>query len=278
MATHLHAETEDEYLNYTIPSDAIKNGPGPARNPHIKGYGYYPAGADLLRDHPIASELYKDGQLIRQHLYKNGASHGIQREWHENGTLKSEAPYKNGVMHGIFRQWDEAGQLVAQYEMVNGNGTEKIYDSQGTLTTERVMENSVSNGPVMHLTSGDRVLGQTRDGKFVGKNFRFYATGNLANIAWYSNEGIQYGPDISFYKDGRIIPHEWHANGKKVSEIEYKAAVSTDPTLPPYYADTKKYKEFVDEEVKARLEKYQKMPKVKIPLEFDQAGNPIPAR
>ena len=140
------------------------------------------------------------------------------------------------------------------------------------------VSHSASNGPVMYGTTGDRVLGDARNGHYMGRNFRFSAAGDLIEIEFFSEEGVQHGPEIFFKSDGSARPFEWHVNGKKVNAAEYAAATATDPTLPPYYADTKKYNEFLDAEVKARLEKYRKMPRVKIPLEFDQAGNLVPAQ
>jgi len=72
---------------------------------------------------------YPDGKLQAERSYKKGLPHGLHREWYENGVLATEVNYIDGVPDGIGKQWDKNGDLIVSYEILNGTGVQKIWDS-----------------------------------------------------------------------------------------------------------------------------------------------------
>jgi len=86
-----------------------------------------------------------------------------------------------------------------------------------------------------------------------------------------------HGPCLRFGQDGSVAEKKWYIRGKIVSEAVYADAAAKDSNLPPYYADPVKYKNLIDAEVQPLIQRYRNMQRVKIPLEFDAQGNPIPA-
>ena len=275
----LSAQDDNDYLRYGIPSDAKKIGPGNTREPNKKFFNYFLPGLEVDRKNLIARELYDGDQLVERLLYKNGVEHGVQRQWHRNGQLSSEAPYKNGMMHGTFRHWNDGGQLIGQYEIINGNGTRKIYNTAGELVREEAIANGRGSGLRMEVSpDGATSLIWQKKGQIIGNSFSFYSDVVLSSVICSSAEGFLHGPRVDFSRGGTVTTKQWFVNNKEVTESEYAATASSDPSLPAYFADATKYKEFVDAEVKALLEKFRKLPPVKIPLDFDQAGNPVLAR
>lgn len=268
------AQNEANHLLCAIPSDAKKLGPINTRDPHQVFYNYFPSDAEVSAKNVIGRETYYDQQLVDRELYKNGERHGVQREWYPNGTLKSESPYKDGAMDGAFNYWNEKGELVGQYEINNGLGTKKIYDGSGLLVIEQELKDSLPNGLTMEVSkiSKIRTVVWMKNGNSTGIGYSFYSDDSPYLIAWAQ------GPLIYFAKDGAVSQKVWQIKGREVSETEYATAASSDPSLPPYYADGNQYKRMVGEDVRALLEKYRTMPRVKIPLQFDQNGNPVLAQ
>ncbi|MEA3209007.1 MAG: hypothetical protein QOE70_2064 [Chthoniobacter sp.] len=274
--TCLFSQSDDDYLDYRIPPDATKLGPISTRNPNQEWFNYILPSAQSSRKSLVARETYEGGQLVERALYKNGVAHGVQRRWYRNGHLASEAPYKDGVMHGVFRHWSESAQLVGQYEIKNGTGTRKIYNITGELVHDEAILSSKMDGLQMELLpDGARSLIWERHGQIIGKTFCFNPNESLRSLRCFSAEGSPHGPSIDFSTSGRVTTKQWFVNNEEVSESQYAAAASADSTLPRYYPDGVKYKEFIDADLKALLRKYRTLPRVKIPLEFDEKGNLI---
>jgi hypothetical protein len=72
-----------------------------------------------------------------------------------------------------------------------------------------------------------------------------------------------------------VLRKKWYLRNKEVDESAYAAAAAKDPSLPMYYVDVADYKQWVVGPIKEALDHYQAMPRVKIPLEFDEHGNPV---
>jgi antitoxin component YwqK of YwqJK toxin-antitoxin module len=281
---------EDEISAYQIP-------PGAAKilvanmNPSETTYEYFLPNTDFkptnnnyafmnkLLKNLVGIEFYKQGRLIKRELYRDKKKHGIQREWYQNGRLKSESPYRNGVLDGTFKQWNEQGQLISQYRLTNGNGVARIFEDTGKLQREETFKNNQNNGIRVQYYTTEKLYSLvwfTGDKK-VGYGYSFYTEGNLRSMEHFNDRGELHGPYICYTSRGDTIEKMWFVKDQEVTEAQYAAAAAKDPALPPYYEDTTKYREFVTPEVKALLEKYRTMPRVKIPLEFDAQGNPIPA-
>lgn len=219
------------------------------------------------RENLIAIDVIDHDILVKRELLKDRKKHGVQREWHLNGRPKVEAPYKNGIMEGVFRAFDDKGALVGQYAMLQGNGTVVIYDSSGRLTSEDQYKNNLREGLRMERIANLISLTWSKNGHPIGKGYGFFENSGLAAITFFSNSGDPVGPVVEFSSAGSLTKKSWYLNNRIVTETEYAAAASKDPSLPPYYAEVRQYKQFVSEEVQALLTKYRTMPRVKIPLQ-----------
>lgn len=277
MACVAYAESSTDVLDYSIAANAVKLGPINTRDPKQKMFNYFLSGSAPAENTLIGREIYHADILISREIFNEGKRHGIWRKWHRNGHLASEAPYDTGDMNGVFRHWSESGKLIGQYEIVNGKGLKRIYNESGELVDEQSIESNKPNGLLMEYFANDgtRSLVWQKDGNNVGNAFSFYRTGNVMGITCHSSEGGLLGPHLGFSPTGSLTKNAWYIRGKEVSESAYAGAAASDPRLPPYYSDATEYKQFVNAEVRALLEKYRTMPRVKIPLEFDEHGNPV---
>ncbi|EDY15970.1 conserved hypothetical protein [Chthoniobacter flavus Ellin428] len=271
---------EASYLDYAIPPDAKKIQLNLPRN--LTGINYFLPNSETL----IGKERYTDqGILVSREMFLHGEKHGVQREWYPNGQLKSEEPYRNGVRHGVFKTWSENGALIGQSSIVEGTGKLEVYDVDGVFTKERNYKGNRQNGLFVDRLNypGNpdhrMTLMWFKNGESVGNAFDFYEDGTLSRLNFRAPWHSVIGPSIDFDRRGGIESINWYRSGQEVTEAEYAKAAALDPKLPPYYHEPDKYKEeFVTPEVRALVEHYQKMPPVKIPLEFGPDGKPILAR
>ena len=267
----------EDYLSYDIPANAEKIGPQASRD-HTTIYHFYIPG-DIRKPENLAGwETFFEKQLVERRLMKNGVKHGLQKTWHRNGTLQSESPYQDGVMHGTFREWNEKGQLISQYTMVHGTGRKRLYDDAGRLMIDEPMEQSRKNGLCMERSriEGTISLFQIKKGALVGKAFSFYPTSRLMSMVCLSDKGALHGPHLTFSESGEVTQKKWYHADKEYSESDYALLTARDKTLPPWFEDATIYQNLVDAKVKNALESYRHLPLVKIPLELDPAGNPVP--
>jgi hypothetical protein len=285
-----HNMVADDYLEYKIPPAAVKLDPT-STILRTKVVYYMVPGSDFSSHaNVLGKEEYSrkiPDRLIKRELFKNGLMHGVQRTWHENGNIRSESPYKEGVMHGVFLEWDENGRLVARYEIQDGNGVKTCYDGDGRLRERSEIQGSSPNGRVMLLFDTSLIsFGWKAHGTAIKPQFRFYSTGQLGQICFWNEEGKLHGPSVRFAADGSTENIWWFIRDQEVKEAEYKRiSMSTKRegrdfsplTLPHHHSDPQKYKTFVTEDVKVLLNQYLKLPRVKIPLEFDKDGKPVPA-
>jgi hypothetical protein len=148
------------------------------------------------------------------------------------------------------------------------------------LIEEQGIANSIPNG--MSMTYSERFDNRTivwkKNSTVVGTAFSFYRDGSLRGIASYSSVGDSNGPTVYFSEDGVVLEKKWYLQNKKVDESTYAAAAAKDPSLPVYYVDAADYKKWVVGPIKEALDRYQAMPRVNIPLEFDEHGNPVVVR
>jgi len=269
-------------LGNEIPANAKRVGPIPLREIGRTGYSYVIPGKDFTKDILVAKEIFEGNQLVERDLYQgkldgNGISssilNGIQRKWHSNGQLASEEPYENGVMNGTFKQWNNRGLLVAQYEMVNGTGVKRVYNDSGELILDENYHKGMLEGETMSVTGPENVIdiSSFKEGASSGISVGFYKDGTIRSISWGGR------PLIEFSKSGAAFDKVWQINGQRMSEKEYAQKAGGSPNLPRYFSDPNQYKQLVPQSILDALNKYRAMPRVKIPLEFDKDGKPVPA-
>lgn len=291
------AQTRPEVLAYTIPADAIRQDSSFTRGGESQATYYLPGQGPDTEVYPfgiveprqprniIAVERFapRTKVLFERRLYKDGLSFGVWRTWHPNGQLASEEPYFQDRKDGLFRHWDEEGKLVGQYQITNGEGHVLIYDSQGRV----VHDEQISSDPNLRALSMKRYMFDEISFQWLkkrqpdGLSFSFYGDDSMKTFAsWVylpNRDVISHGPFIKFDKKGAVTMKLWAIMGRDVDEKAYAEAAAKDPTLPPYFADANQYKTLVTPDAKALLKHYREMPPVKIPLEFDGNGEPVPA-
>lgn len=267
------AATAPDVAAYVVPLDAVKRGPMPSPDPNVRIYTYYLPGTSTWYTNVIAYETFVGGVLTEREMKKNGTWHGIWRKWYETGQIKSEAPYKEGLMDGTFKNWNEKGQLTAQYEMVGGAGVRTTYYDNGHLQAQESLKNNERDGLTVMLHDNGQVGFICRFSKdySTGMAASFYDDGALNYVAWRG------GPSIDFAHERGPEVKKWHFQGKEVDEKIYATAAAKDPALPPYYTDSAEYAKLVETEFGTLLKQYNNIPPVKIPLEFDEQGQPLPA-
>jgi antitoxin component YwqK of YwqJK toxin-antitoxin module len=88
-------------------------------------------------------EYYQTGQLAVSRLYNDeGLQDGESLVYYENGNVFERAVFDEGrIMQ--FRQFKPDGQAYNNGTFQNGNGTIKVYNIQGQIAQEGVMENGV---------------------------------------------------------------------------------------------------------------------------------------
>ncbi|MFC3120027.1 toxin-antitoxin system YwqK family antitoxin [Agaribacter flavus] len=66
----------------------------------------------------ISYEVYPDGQLEQETIYKDGLPEGLQREWYSNGRLRKESDVSRGLGATKVTSWYESGNLrsISIYE------------------------------------------------------------------------------------------------------------------------------------------------------------------
>lgn len=300
------AQTAPDIEAFAIPADALTQNFN-SRDPYVISTRYFLRNPDGSKGDLVAIEYFHDDirlkgdeKLIKRELYKVDSKkklvpnrlNGVQREWYLNGQLKSEEPYRMHREDGLFRYWDEQGHLTSQYQMADGNGIVRMYNANGQLEKEEVHKDNYANGPrYSFYPRTTRVLSQMSHDEFVGPLF-FFTGSKLLKILFRDLKGRPHGPQIMYdlrspkqkenpdlgggfaYAGGE---NKWVIYDLEASEEDYAKFAATDKTLPPYYKDLERYKEYVTPEVTALLKKYIEMPRVKIPLEFDAKGEPIPA-
>ena len=295
------AQTAPDLLTYSIPADAIKqsyNGP----DLNIFRYRYFRRQADGTKGELVAMEYFTkvggEEKLVKRELYKKepldrvmpNYLHGVKREWYINGQLKSEEPYRMHVRDGLFRHWDEKGNLVGQYQINNGDGVLKIYNSKGQLLKEEHYKNNHVDGfKYEFYPPSEYVFGRLEQDNYQGPTVHYLGK-RIVSMRFFGPDGRIHGPSVEFdlrneeeKKDpdlGNGLAYagearRWYVDSRKVSEAEYAQAAATDKTLPPYFADIEQYKQFVTPEVFTLAEKYRTAPRIKIPLEFDANGEPV---
>jgi len=273
------AQTSDDLIAYVIPDGAKRLGPFATRSGAGKLYDYLLPGAEMAtQENRVGSEIVARGVTLERRLFKNGQKHGVQREWYTNAQLKSERPYRDGAMDGLFRHWDEQGRLIGQYQLVKGSGLVRIYDSSGVLVEEASYKDGLSHGLTMTVSDSaqSRSFVWYENDRQLDRAYGFYEDGGaLRAISYLQRSENRQGVYVRFLPTGTVVEKIWTLNGKHSTEAAYAKAAAADPTLPPYYEDATRYKEFVTDEVKALLAKYRALPKVKIPLQIDAAGNPV---
>lgn len=271
------AQTAGDLADYDIPPNAIKRGPYTDKY-YATYFEYYEREAGDHLGARIGTEIYDGPTKLKCILYKDGDLHGVQREWYPDGQLKSESPYREGCRDGEFHRWDEKGRLTAKYQINNGTGVERIYNSSGLLLSEQPYVKNKPEG--LHLFRSEdgklvHVFHQTY-GDLDGWCASYYLSGNLARLQFMQTNLC--GPSIEWNEKGQVTNSTWYRFGDPVGYADYVRYTTTRRDLPPPLEDLNAYKTLLPPEYQQRAQEFIRRPNVKIPLEFNAAGEPVPRK
>lgn len=278
IATFGVAIAEEDYIEYSIPKDADKYGPIATRESEVTYTKYFRKGSDVENDKSlIGVEYHRNGILTKRELYKEGKLHGMQKRRHHNGQLEVEAPYKQGFMHGVFKHWDSQGQLVGKYLMHDGSGVRLLFQDNGVIGLVDSYVDNLREGWYIELYKNGflEVVNKATKGEFVSKSSAaFHDTGNLYLIGITSDKGaINNGILVYFEKDGKYRESFFYLNGSKVAKDQYLKASQDNKKIPLLLENPQDYKKHLNEEIVRLIDEYEKLEKVKIPLEFNEDGS-----
>lgn len=92
----------------------------------------------------VVTEVWPNGEPLREKSYQAGMMHGVSREWHLNGELKLEGHWQQGVQHGVHRERSEDGleEFIMEFQegkliREEGSATEKLKAQIRTATQSR---------------------------------------------------------------------------------------------------------------------------------------------
>ena len=75
--------------------------------------------------------MFDNGQVASLIHWKSGKIDGLATWWYENGQKKEESNWKDGKIISV-KVWKPNGEKCPVTIVTNGNGTEVIYDENGT--------------------------------------------------------------------------------------------------------------------------------------------------
>jgi antitoxin component YwqK of YwqJK toxin-antitoxin module len=120
MAKSLKIDIEDTYTEYI------------AGNP-----------TKMFEDKPFTGITFelKNGQVIEEVTYLDGAEHGSAKSWYPNGNLEYVGEHKWNLHHGPFETWYESGSLQHKGFFELGHAIwRKEWDEAGNLISEESIE------------------------------------------------------------------------------------------------------------------------------------------
>jgi antitoxin component YwqK of YwqJK toxin-antitoxin module len=241
---------EYDLRTIAIPKHAVE------RPRRIRPMGRVNAAVEYFVDYVRVArrEIYDNGKVAEENLYRGGKLHGISRQYYWSGKLYAERPYRDGVMDGEFRFWDEQGTLMGSSLIQRGTGLLREFAQDHTSSTdaETPYRNGQMNGHAkkwghfLHCRGIGFESSNYVDGKPDALGCVRHDDGLLLRW-WYYRNGKLHGPITQIERDGRVAERypKYYLQGKEVSESELGDAADKDPEL----AKTLKYRPAMHEKI-----------------------------
>jgi antitoxin component YwqK of YwqJK toxin-antitoxin module len=187
-------------------------------NENLKEKGTY--NVDLAEG--VWERYYENGAIRSRGSYHKNEQVGPWTYWDENSTKVLEANYGDGKSQRIINTWNEAGKP----EVVNGNGTYKLYYYNGNLAEYGAVSNGDKTGEWKKYYPDGKLQEEgkyessqyllinswTSDGKLQVKNgegtFETYYEDGKTSEKGLISKGPSHG------KVGKILSHEWCLVGR----------------------------------------------------------------
>tara|TARA_B110000503_G_C6747768_1_gene250313 strand:- start:63 stop:443 length:381 start_codon:yes stop_codon:yes gene_type:complete len=68
----------------------------------------------------VVFDVYEDGQLMYETIYKDGKRDGLAKGWYDNGQLEVMYNYKDGDIDGLYKRYYYNGQLKEEANFKDG--------------------------------------------------------------------------------------------------------------------------------------------------------------
>jgi antitoxin component YwqK of YwqJK toxin-antitoxin module len=175
----------------------------------------------------ITEKIYKQGALLeinRVNRYnKNGKKDGIWRTYHDNGLVKKEIPYKNGLRDGFVREYEKDGKLESSIRYNEGNIDIHVEDEQvESILREIYSKDSVllSKGPYIDDTRVGVHTFYDEQGEIMGHKI-YDQEGNLLSEGFIDTAGRKQGEWKHYYKNGSVKSKGLYKNNYQHGNWEF---------------------------------------------------------
>ncbi|MCZ6537013.1 MAG: toxin-antitoxin system YwqK family antitoxin [Gammaproteobacteria bacterium] len=197
--------------------------------------------------------------------YVHGKKDGVRIEWHENGQMRTEELYRAG-QRKVLKRWDVHGNILVSWPEENAQDDTSANDNavrmeqlkkRGGRFYEKGSDAPYSGAVKDYYPNGNKKSSLTLvDGKLVGRQFMWHASGTIEGKAEFDTDGTGYGKEC--YEDGQkkseMQTHNgkahgtsttWHPNGQKKSEeTHFRNGWPTTGTATTWHENGKmKYQE-----------------------------------
>ena len=96
--------------------------------------------------------------ILQEMYYVNGKPEGPFQEWYPNHIIKIDGYFKNGMHDGIWLYYDEVGKVTGQGEFVAGNGTQRVYYSNGQTKQFTCYKNNLKDGDEVFYAENGKII------------------------------------------------------------------------------------------------------------------------
>jgi len=187
----------------------------------------------------LFTQYYDSGSIKMTGSYANDKMDSLWMEFHKNGVKESEGDYMDGKQTGIWINFYDDGTKKSEGVYTDGN---RSGDWMDFIMEQNSDENyylyaTYDNGELNGLRYGFYSNGNKRskemfvNGVNVGKNIRWYFTGNISHNIKYTVDGYIF---TKWYENGQVCSHKqvidhethreyfkWYENGNLKSIETY---------------------------------------------------------
>ena len=142
--------------------------------------------------------------------YVHGKKDGVRIEWHENGQMRTEELYRAG-QRKVLKRWDVHGNILMSWPEENAQDDTSTNDNavrmeqlkkRGGRFYEKGSDAPYSGAVKDYYPNGNKKSSLTLvDGKPVGRQFMWHASGTIEGEAEFDTDGTGYGKE--WYEDGQ---------------------------------------------------------------------------
>ena len=104
------------------------------------------------------SQEYSDkGVLISEITYEKGLKNGNFKEFYQDGTPAIEGGFVKDMYEGVWKYYDAEGYLIGEANFSNGNGTVKMFDTEGIVKQTVPYKNNLIDGEEIYYDKNGNI-------------------------------------------------------------------------------------------------------------------------